>query len=130
MLHSNPQASSGNLNELADIDRKTVHVMRVLAQKKGWNKSEMKTNINDPSHWMNFIHDIFTKPLTQMQPLNKKDYEKTVHFFTRLAKTPPTALIHVLSLMEGHTDGHLLDPAFLANTVYFATHNALGRPWN
>jgi hypothetical protein len=58
--------------------------------------------------------------------LNKKDYEKTVHFFTRLAKTPPTALIHVLPLMEGHTDGHLLDPAFLANTVY----NALGCPWN
>ena len=113
-----------------DIDRKTVHVMRVLAQSKGWNESKLKTNIKDPSIWMNFIHNIFTKPLTQMQPMNEKGYKKTVHFFVRLAKPPPTALIHVLPLMDGHTDGYLLDPAFLANTVCFSTHNALGCPWN
>ena len=112
-----------------DIDRKTKHVMRVLAQHKGWNESEMHRNINDLAVWMNFIESIFTKTLLQMHPMNQRDYDKTVHFFTRLAKTPPTVMMHVLPLTEGHTDGHLLNPAFLANTVYFAAHNTLGRPW-
>ena len=112
-----------------DIERKTKHVMRVLAQHKGWNDSEMQRKINDLAVWMNFIESMFTKTLLQMHPTNQRDYDKTLHFFTRLAKTPPTVMLHVLPLMEGHKDGHLLNPAFLANTVYFAAHNTLGRPW-
>ena len=112
-----------------DIDRKTKHVMRVLAQHLRWNESEMQLKVNDVAVWMNFIESMFTKTCLQMLTMNQVDYEKTLHFLTRLAKTPPTALMHVLSLPEGHTDGHLLNPAFLANTVYFAAHNILGRPW-
>ena len=112
-----------------DIDRKTKHIMRVLAQHQRWNESDMQLKVNDVAVWMNFIESMFTKTCLQMLPMNHIDYDKTLHFFTRLAKTPPTVLVHVLPLPEGHTEGHLLDPAFLANTVYFAAHNTLGRPW-
>ena len=101
--------------------------MRVLVQYKGWDESEMHRNINDPAVWMNFISNIFTKTLLQMHPMNQRDCDKTMHFFTRLAKTPPTVMMHVLSLMEGHTDRHLLNPAFLANTVFFCNTQHFGK---
>jgi hypothetical protein len=35
-----------------DIDCKTVFIMRLLAQRMGWNEAEMKIKINDPMVWM------------------------------------------------------------------------------